>query len=315
MVNTLTPQQESALRVVQEQIQEAIDAPRCHGCGCLHKTIESIAQTPAGRDELLGIVERARSVFQAKKYDCLGCSVCYPAVAANAFTEAFLAGAAMDLCPTERPAQRSGWPPFPGDYHVLRYRAPVAVCTLNTESLASGLSQRAPEGLAIAGTLHTENLGIERIIRNTLANPNIRFPIVCGEDTRQAVGHPAGQSLEALFQNRIDESGRIIGAKGRRPFLKNVSPEQVRAFAGQVDLVSMIGEEHEAPILNQVANCRRHDPAHPDRRSLNTGWMSSTRPNRCGWCSTRPGTSLSIRSERSQAWSWSTTRTPGRSTA
>jgi len=260
MVGTLTPQQKSALRVIQEQIQEAINAPKCHGCGCLHKTVESIALTPADHAELSGIVERARSVFQAKAYDCLGCCVCYPAIAANAFTEAFLAGAAMDLCPTETPAERSGWPPLPGDYHVVRYRAPVAVCTLNTESLAAGLSQRAPEELAIAGTLHTENLGIERIIRNTLANPNIRFLILCGEDTRQAVGHLPGQSLESLFRNGIDETGRITGAKGKRPFLKNARPEQVRAFVRQVELVSMIGEEREAPILDQVANCRRRDP-------------------------------------------------------
>lgn len=260
-VTIVKPQQESALRVIQEQIQEAIHAPKCHGCGCLHKTVESIAQTPAGQNELSRIVERARSVFRTKEYDCLGCSVCYPANAANAFVEAFPeTGAALDLCPTEIPAVRSGWPPLPGDYHVVRYGAPVAVCTLNSESLAAGLSQRAPDGLSIAGTLHTENLGIERIIRNTLANPNIRFLVVCGEDTRQAVGHLPGQSLESLFRNGIDKSGRIIAAKGRRPVLKNVSLEQIRAFRSQVELISMIGEEREALILDQVENCRRRDP-------------------------------------------------------
>lgn len=262
MADTIVmPQREWALRLVQEQIQEAIDAPKCHRCGCLHKTVESIARTPAGQNELARIVERARSVFRTKEYDCLGCSVCYPANAANAFAEPFPeTAAALDLCPTEAPAVRSGWPPLPGDYHVVRYVAPVAVCTLNSESLAARLAQRAPDGLSIAGCLHTENLGIERVIRNTLANPNIRFLIVCGEDTRQAVGHLPGQSLESLFRNGIDNSGRIIGAKGRRPVLKNVSQEQVRALRSQVELVSMIGVEGEASILDQVDKCRRRDP-------------------------------------------------------
>jgi tetrahydromethanopterin S-methyltransferase subunit A len=58
----------------------------------------------------------------------------------------------------------------------------VAVCTLNSEDVARRLKDRVPDGLAIVGTLHTENLGIERIIRNTLANPNIRFLILCGQD-------------------------------------------------------------------------------------------------------------------------------------
>ena len=56
------------------------------------------------------------------------------------------------------------------------------------------LANRKPEGLAIVGTMHTENLGIERVIKNVLANPHIRFLLLCGEDTQQAVGHLPGQS-------------------------------------------------------------------------------------------------------------------------
>ena len=62
--------------------------------------------------------------------------------------------------------------------------------------------------------MHTENLGIERVIRNVLANPNIRILLLCGEDTRQLIGHLPGQSLESLFANGLDEKKRIIGAKG-----------------------------------------------------------------------------------------------------
>ena len=252
---------EQGLGVVREQLDEAGRARKCHGCGCLHKTVQALSGTRAGRTELAPALAQARAVFTTKEYDCLGCSVCYPAIAANAFAEAFPGEAdSMDLCPTDTPGERRGWPPLPGDYHVLRYRAPVAVCTLNSAELAARLAKRAPEGVAIVGTLHTENLGIERVVRNVLANPNIRFLVLCGEDTQQLIGHLPGQSLASLFQEGIDERGRIRGAPGRRPVLKNVRPEDVDVFLRQVELVSLIGEEGEGPILGRVEACLLRDP-------------------------------------------------------
>ena len=203
--------------------------------------------------ELAPILVEARRVLKPRKYDCLGCDVCFPAVAANAFAEAF-PDAMPDgaLCPTEVPTERSGWPPLPGEYSVLRYGAPVAVCTLNNEELAKALAQRAPEGLAIVGTMRTENLGIERVIRNVLANPNIRWLVLCGDDTRQLVGHLPGQSMESLFVSGVDDKQRIVGAKGKRPFLKNLTPEHVQVFREQVQLVPMIGEQDAGRIAEAV---------------------------------------------------------------
>ena len=196
-----------------------------------------------------------------KQYDCLGCQVCYPAIAANAFVEAYPeVGAGLDLCPTEEPGARPGWPPLPGDFHVLRYGAPLAVCTLNSEPLAVRLANRKPEGVAIVGTMHTENLGIERVIKNVLANPQIRFLMLCGEDTQQAVGHLPGQSLECLFRGGVDDRGRINGARGRRPVLKNVSREEVRAFLNQVELVSLIGEQDEEILIERIDAVSEHNP-------------------------------------------------------
>lgn len=254
-------ERDAALRIVTEQLSEAVAAPKCHTCACLHTTVEALAGTEAGQGALASSLQRARSVFKPREYDCLGCPICYPALAANAFAEAFSeVSSRLDLCPTEEPEERKGWPPLPGDYHVLRYHAPVAVCTLNSEPVARQLRDRAPEGLAIVGTLHTENLGIERIIRNTLANPNIRFLIVCGEDTQQAVGHLPGQSLHSLFENGVDERQRIRGARGKRPVLKNVTAEEIRAFVEQVELVPMIGEQNDEVISERVKSSRARDP-------------------------------------------------------
>lgn len=213
------------------------------------------------KSELQPILSKARSVFVRKEYDCLGCAVCYPAIAANAFVDAFPhAGAGLDLCPTEEPEERNGWPPLPGDYSVIRYGAPVAVCALNSEALVRTLSEGKPEGVAIVGTMHTENLGIERVIKNVLANSHIRFLLLCGEDTQQAIGHLPGQSLDSLFKNGVDERSRIIGARGKRPVLKNVTTKEIESFRRQVELVSMIGEDDVEAISAQLRSCVERDP-------------------------------------------------------
>lgn len=234
---------ESALAVVRAQLDEAVRARKCHHCGCLHQTVAALEGTTAGRGALASDLARARGVFAAKKYDCLGCAVCFPAIAANAFSEAMPEeGQALDLCPTEPPVEQVGWPPLPGDYRVVRPDGRVAVCTLNSTELMEQLAADPPIDLAIVGTLHTENLGIERLIRNLLGNSRIRSLVVCGVDTQQAVGHLPGQSLVSLFAQGLDEAGRIVGARGKRPVLKNVSREQVAAFVAQVQLLPMIGE-------------------------------------------------------------------------
>ena len=140
---------DSPLHVIQEQLREAVRAPKCYRCGCLHKTVEALADTEAAQGELADVLNEAKSVFVPQEYDCLGCPICYPAIAANAFADMHPdAAAGLDLCPTEEPNERTGWPLLPGDYHVLRYQAPVAVCTLNSSELAAKIRDLSPEGLS-----------------------------------------------------------------------------------------------------------------------------------------------------------------------
>ena len=252
---------DSPLHVIQEQLGEAIRAVKCHRCGCLHKTVEAIASTDAGRGELAPVLREAKSVFVPREYDCLGCPVCYPAIAANAFSEIYPeAAGGLDLCPTEEPDERTGWPPLPGDYRLLRYQAPVAVCTLNSSELAGKLHGLSPAGLSIVGTMHTENLGIERIIRNLNANPHIRFLILCGQDSQQRIGHLPGQSLSSLMANGLDERSRIVGARGKRPILKNVTADEVDAFRQTIQLIGLTGEERGSRVADEIARCAERNP-------------------------------------------------------
>ena len=247
------------------QIQEAAEAKKCWPCGCLHdslKEIETAFPQASRPPELAHATAAAREQLEDVRYDCLGCEVCFPAIAVNALA---IEGAG---CASEPVEERSGWPPLPGDYFALRYRAPVAVCALNSDELWSHLAEGAPDGLAIVGSLHTENLGIERVIRNVLANPHIRFLILCGKDTQQAIGHLPGQSLASLFEGGIDDRGRIAGAKGRRPVLKNVTHDHVEGFRRQVEAVNLIGEENRDVILEQIADCAARNPGPFEEASI-----------------------------------------------
>jgi len=253
-------------------LREATEAKKCWPCGCLHSGLAVIERAfpdgtrPAALD---AAVRAARERLVEVRYDCLGCEICYPAVAINALSQ--VGGEhqiEVEACPTAPVETREGWPPLPGAYTVLRYRAPVALCTLTDEKLTATLAEQAEPGLAIVGTMQTENLGIERLIRNVVANPNIRFLVVCGADSRQTIGHLPGQSLVALAQSGIDERSRIVGAAGKRPVLRNLTREVIEHFRRTVEVVDLVGQDSLSAILGRIRDCagRNPGPAEPFAR-------------------------------------------------
>jgi tetrahydromethanopterin S-methyltransferase subunit A len=201
----------------------------------------------------------AHKRLQPVRYDCLGCQVCYPALAMNALH--------VDIypCPTGAIDERQGWPPLPGSYTVLRYRAPVAICTLTDEDLAGVLVRQVGPEVAVVGTLQTENLGIERLIMNVLVNPHIRFLILCGADSRQAIGHLSGQSLVSLAHAGLDSRSRIVGARGKRPVLRNISHDAVEHFRRTIAVIDLVNTTEVSTILSAVGACaaRHPGPAEP----------------------------------------------------
>lgn len=71
-------------------------------------------------------------------------------------------------------------------------------------------------GAALAGTFQTENIGFEKIVCNVVANPNIRYRIIGGNESE---GHSTGEAMNALLVNGVDEKKRIIGTSAPHPFL------------------------------------------------------------------------------------------------
>lgn len=252
-----------------KQLQEAAAAKKCRPCGCMHHSLDAIDKAfPTGgrADALSGAIGAAREHLTPIRYDCLGCEVCYPALAVNALSRS-AGGAALevDSCAAIPAVEREGWPPLPGDYTALRYRAPVAVCALTDGDLASTVAAQARPEVAIAGTLQTENLGIERVITNVLANPHIRFLVVCGADSRQAIGHLPGQSIVALARSGLNDRLRIIGAPGKRPVLRNLSRAAIDHFRQTVEIIDLVNNDHRPTILDAVRHCadRNPGPAEP----------------------------------------------------
>jgi tetrahydromethanopterin S-methyltransferase subunit A len=149
----------------------------------------------------------------------------------------------------------TSWPVVDGSYSVGDPTAPIAVCALTSDELIQPLAQ--VPGVAIAGEVQTANLGIERIILNVTANPSIRFLFLCGKDSR--LFRP-GQTLGALFDNGIDPEGRVVGAQGYEPVLRNLPQEQVNVFRQQVELVDWMGEKDLTTLQERISGLAARNP-------------------------------------------------------
>ncbi len=154
-------------------------------------------------------------------------------------------------------ANKTEWPFIPGRYHVVSPHAPVAVTTLGSVKLASDIAESPPEGLCIVGKVETENIGIEKIIKNILSSAAIRYLVCAGNEPPK---HLTGATLFALFNNGIDVHGRIIGSPGMRPVLPNTSAEEIQAFRDQVEPIDMIGCTDVAEIHARVAELASSGP-------------------------------------------------------
>jgi len=145
------------------------------------------------------------------------------------------------------------WPPIEGRYKKGSVQSPVAVCTNAT---VEGI-ELDMEKVALIGKCVTENIGIEKIIQNIVANPCIRFLILCGKVSK---GHFVSQALLALKKNGIDKDKRIIGAQGNTPFLKGIEESLIERFRQQVEIIDLMPETDSRKIMQIVERCLGQNP-------------------------------------------------------
>ena len=156
------------------------------------------------------------------------------------------------------------YPPEEGRYIRGNDFSPVAVAIiLNTDAdkippdLERLVRTGVESGAALSGTVQTPNIGLEKIICNIVANPNIRYLILGGPESE---GHLTGHALKALFRDGVDERKHIIGTTAPHPFLFNVPTKLIERFRDQVSLIDLQFEGDPELIRQAVWSCYQETP-------------------------------------------------------
>jgi len=151
-----------------------------------------------------------------------------------------------------------GYPPEEGCYLRGNDYSPAAVLVIlrwpreeTPPDIENLVRVGVESGAALSGTLQTENVGVEKVICNIVANPNIRYLVVCGPETP---GHLVGESILALMKNGLDARKRIIGTNAPTPYLYNVPPEYIERFRKQVTVIDLVNEG-SPEVLKQAVWC------------------------------------------------------------
>lgn len=250
------------------QLGEIQMIKKCSSCEFLLDTLEAIQSdlkemnSPSAM-EVQKELETWVNEGKLQRHPCLGCEICHPIQPYNEFSLEMRGlkpsgnastplglfnmmtpscGCGHTLVISERLSMEQDkiqkWPVVEGDYLMGSPSAQVAICTLADQDLPDEIQKAGLlDSVAIVGPLATENLGIERLVRNLIANPKIHSLILCGKDSR---GHQAGQAILSLKANGMSGHGEIIGAKGPRPILKNVSSKEIRHWRDQITVVDEI---------------------------------------------------------------------------
>ncbi|PXF57445.1 MAG: tetrahydromethanopterin S-methyltransferase subunit A [Candidatus Methanogaster sp.] len=146
-----------------------------------------------------------------------------------------------------------GWPAVSGEFTVGDEKNQIVLVTLGSSIDVTGVINK----IAIAGTMKTENIGIEKVIANIISNPCIRYLIICGAEVH---GHLAGDAFLAIHKSGIDEKNRIVGASGAIPFISNLSSKEVERFREQVEIIDLVNVEDMGQIKQAIDACAPKDP-------------------------------------------------------
>ncbi len=157
-----------------------------------------------------------------------------------------------------------GYPPEEGCYLRGNDYSPVAVVVIlrwEREKTPPSIEQLVRVGVetgaALSGTLQTENVGLEKVICNIVANPNIRYLVVCGPETP---GHLVGDAILALKANGVDQQKRIIGTSAPTPYLYNVPREFIDRFRDQVTVIDLVDEGSPEVLREAIQACYQESP-------------------------------------------------------
>jgi tetrahydromethanopterin S-methyltransferase subunit A len=142
--------------------------------------------------------------------------------------------------------------PIKHEYYIGNGRC-TAICTLSSIGLLENISKSVAimNRILIVGRLLSENKGIETIVQFIVGHPELRNMIICGKEVK---GHQAGQALLSLYNNGINNDGRIIGAKGPYPLLRS-SRKDIEAFRNQIHKIYDLREIDDNMKIEKIVLC------------------------------------------------------------
>jgi len=199
-----------------------------------------------------------------------------------------------------------GYPPEEGRYLRGNDYSPVAVAVIllyDQEKIPPDIENLVRVGLesgaALSGTIQTENIGIEKLICNIVANPNIRYLVIFGPESP---GHQTGEALLKLLENGVDERKRIIGAQARTPYLFNLPIEYIARFRQQVRIINLVDEGDPELLRRAVWSCFQEEPTSFQNYTLSDPGAYPEAPlsGQLTWRVTRPQAEPKDEAEREQ---------------
>lgn len=142
-----------------------------------------------------------------------------------------------------------------GAYLLGNPYSPIAVVIPKPDHRLAQVAIEA--GASIAGFVRTANIGLEKIIINIVANPNIRYILLFG---KEAEGYLPGHTLLALHENAVDNHGKVIGGLGMTPYIRNIPREIIDRFRNQIIyVINLLGHSDEQ-VLKEVIKATLQEP-------------------------------------------------------
>jgi tetrahydromethanopterin S-methyltransferase subunit A len=200
----------------------------------------------------------------------------------------------------------SNYPPEEGRYLRGNDYSPVAVAVIliyDQEKIPPDIESLVRVGLesgaALSGTIQTENIGIEKLICNIVANPNIRYLVIFGPESP---GHQTGDALLMLLENGVDERRRITSARALTPYLFNLPIEYIARFRQQVRMINLLDEGDPELLRRAVWSCYQEEPTSFQNYTLFDPGAYPEGPlsGRVTWRVTRPQAEPKDEGERQQ---------------
>ncbi|MFH1630737.1 MAG: thymidylate synthase [Candidatus Aenigmatarchaeota archaeon] len=144
-------------------------------------------------------------------------------------------------------ASEKKWPFYFGDQILVKdITSNIGIITLWTKK--ENVLKELKENYCAVGQLYSREEGISAIVRNCLANKNIRHLIITGHDLNKS-----GEALLSLFEKGVDDTNNIIGMKGAM-LDKEIPKTSIDDFRKNVKIYDMRGTDFSMidPLLSSL---------------------------------------------------------------